>query len=185
MNGLKVLLVGPFPPPVYGLSAVNGSVAEKLRQANIDLRIINLAAPNLSRGLLTRFKRLFKVMRGLLEFGTQGGSHGQVLYSSVSDGLGQFYELFFVCLARIRGMWVVLHHHSFAYLNARNFITQALIKCAGSSSIQIALSPQMAKRLQVLYGATQVVSISNAVFLLGNETPQVRLRGKASSNFWN
>ena len=82
---------------------------------------------------------------------------------SVSGGLGQVYELAFLLLARLRGMRVFLHHHSFAYLEEPTWVAQALITSAGSRVVHVTQSHGMAQRLHALYGTGHVVPISNAV----------------------
>ena len=172
----KVMCVGAFPPPVHGMAMVNAAVRDQLCGTGIDLQVIDLSAPNLERSLYARLRRLPKVLLGLWYLMLIPQVNGCKLYMSVSGGFGQIYELLFVSLARMRGMQVVLHHHSFAYLNARKLIAQALIISAGPSAVHIALSLRMAERLQTVYKTTQVISISNAAFLLSNETLQIKPR---------
>jgi len=91
----------------------------------------------------------------------------ETLYMSVSSGFGQLYELLFLLMARLRGMRIFLHHHSFAYLDQPNTLTTLLVAVAGSEATHIALSDGMASRLQHTYHKVmRVVAISNAVLLL-------------------
>ena len=70
---------------------------------------------------------------------------------SVSGGVGQVYELAFLLLARLRGMRVFLHHHSFAYLDRPGMLTRALVRAAGDDAVHLTQSPEMANRLQLGY----------------------------------
>jgi glycosyltransferase involved in cell wall biosynthesis len=88
---------------------------------------------------------------------------------SISGGLGQIYEIFFALLARIRGMRLFMHHHSFSYINKRSTVTKLLINAAGPLSVNVTLSERMAKRLKEMYKAPQTISISNAVFCFRNQ----------------
>jgi glycosyltransferase involved in cell wall biosynthesis len=156
-------MVGAFPPPVHGMAAINAAVRDALRQAGVTATVIDLAAPSLDRSMAARLGRLPRVLRGLGRLASQSALRGGTLYMSVSGGLGQVYELAFLLLARLRGMRVFLHHHSFAYLDEPTWVTQALVKSAGSRAVHMTQSRGMAQRLQALYGADNVVPISNAV----------------------
>lgn len=159
-----IVMVGAFPPPVHGMAAVNAAVRDALRAAQVEPLVIDVAAPSLDRSLSARLGRLPRVGKGLLKLATRRRLQGASLYMSVSGGFGQMYEIAFVLLARLRGMRIFLHHHSFAYLDRPNGLTHILMRVAGTESIHIALSPEMAERLKGSYGVGGVTPISNAVF---------------------
>ena len=77
-------------------------------------------------------------------------------------------------LARLRGLRLFLHHHSFAYLDSRQLSAWLLMLVAGHSAVHITESPHMAERLSRQYGIGRAVSISNAVFLLRSEVAECR-----------
>lgn len=162
----RVIMVGAVPPPVHGMAAVNSAVRAALQQAGVEPRVINMASPSLNRSPLVRLARLPRVLCGLVWLSYARGLRDQTLYMSVSGGLGQLYELAFVLLARLRGMRIFLHHHSFAYLDVRSRLPTWLTHCAGIGTVHVAQCPRMAELLKTLYGVQHVVPISNAVFLL-------------------
>lgn len=163
-------MVGAFPPPVHGMAAVNAGVRDAVRQAGVTATVINLAAPSLDRSIMARLGRLPRVLRGLGRLARQSALGGETLYMSVSGGLGQIYELAFLLLARLRGMRVFLHHHSFAYLDRPGMLTRALVRAAGEDAVHIVLSAGMAERLQRTYRAGRVMPVSNAVFFIVGDT---------------
>jgi glycosyltransferase involved in cell wall biosynthesis len=159
-------MVGAFPPPVHGMAAVNWAVRTQLERKGIPLVWINIAAPSLGRSLTARIARLPNALCGMLRFVLRA-RHGETLYMSISGGFGQVYEVLFLLLARLYGLRIFLHHHSFAYLDQRKVLTRMLVSVAGSSATHIALSSGMAARLQRTYPQSKrVVAISNAVLLL-------------------
>ena len=161
-----VFMVGAFPPPVHGMAAVNEAVRAQLERIGIPLVGINIAAPSLDRSLTARLARLPNALRGMFRFGIRA-RRGETLYMSVSGGFGQLYELLFLLLARLHGLRIFLHHHSYAYLDKRKALTRVLVSVAGSGATHIALSTGMAARLQHTYPqAKRVVAISNAALLL-------------------
>jgi len=163
-NVPPVVMVGAFPPPVHGMAAVNAAVRDALQQEGATPLVIDIAAPGLDRSLIARLGRLPKVLRGLGRLARQRGLRGVALYMSVSGGFGQLYEIAFLLLARLRGMRVFLHHHSFAYLDKSSALTWVLSRIAGDDAVHITLSPRMAERLKGNYGVARAVAISNAVF---------------------
>jgi glycosyltransferase involved in cell wall biosynthesis len=160
-----VFIVGPFPPPMHGMSVVNGAVYGQLERRGIPLVEIDIAAPSLDRSLGTRLARLPNALRGMLRFGTRA-RRGDTLYMSISGGFGQLYEVMFLLLARLHGMRIFLHHHSYAYLDQRKALSGVLVSIAGSDATHIALSDGMAAKLRRTYHqAERIVAISNAVLL--------------------
>jgi glycosyltransferase involved in cell wall biosynthesis len=159
-------MVGAFPPPMHGMSSVNGAVYGQLERMGIPLVGINISAPSLDRSLRARLARLPNAFRGMLRFGVRA-RRGESLYMSVSGGFGQLYEVLFLLLARLHGMRIFLHHHSYAYLDQRKALSRVLVSIAGSGATHIALSVGMAAMLERAYPqAKRVVVISNAVQLL-------------------
>ena len=173
----SVVMVGAFPPPVHGMAAVNAAVRDALQQAGGTPMVIDMAAPSLDRSLAARLGRLPRVLRGLGRLARQRALRDGTLYMSVSGGVGQVYELAFLLLARLRGMRVFLHHHSFAYLDRPSLLTRALVRAAGDDTVHIALSAGMAERLRLAYRAGRVMSVSNAVFFVApGKASEVRRR---------
>ena len=166
-----VVMVGAFPPPVHGMAAVNFAVSRALQKSGAQVTVINLAAPNLKRTLFSRLSRLPIVLLGFLKFLFSNRLHRRVFYMSVSGGLGQVYEVLFVILARLRGMRITLHHHSFAYLDKYSPLTAIVSRVAGPDAIHVTQSIGMVERLKTLYEIRHAISISNAVFLLEREFP--------------
>lgn len=165
----QIIMVGAFPPPVHGMAAVNAVVRDALWRAGAEPQVVDLAAPSLDRSLTSRLGRLPRVLHGLVRLSAMPRLRGETLYVSVSGGLGQLYELAFVALARLRGMKLCIHHHSFAYLDATSRLTSILTKAAGGSAVHVALSTRMAERLKAVYGVVRVVPVSNAAFLVNGE----------------
>ncbi|MHB1953075.1 MAG: glycosyltransferase family 4 protein [Sulfobacillus sp.] len=172
-------MAGTFPPPMHGMAAVNALVRERLLEAGTRVMVLNTAPSSLDRGMMARLGRLPRVMRGLMRLAGSRHLRGTALYLGISGGVGQVYDLVFLLMARAHGMRVFVHHHSFAYLHRRRRLASALVRAAGRHATHITQSEGMAERLRVLYGATDVSAVSNAVFLLGSTEPAcVQTRSK-------
>lgn len=161
-----VCMVGAFPPPVHGMAAVNKAMWDALREAEVEPRVINLAAFSLNRSLRSRLGRLPRVLRGLMSLsGVRRARSGVgVLYMSVSGGYGQLYELAFLFIARLKRMKIYLHHHSFAYMDQPNKLARKLFRMGGVNATHIVLSPGMGATLKECYRIHNTAAISNAVF---------------------
>jgi glycosyltransferase involved in cell wall biosynthesis len=165
------------------MAVVNAAVREQLQKAGIEPLVINLAASTLDRSVVARLGRFPRVLWGLGRLVCKRGLRGQTLYMSVSDGLGQIYEILFALLARLRGMRVFLHHHSFAYLDIPSWLMGWLVRVAGADAIHIALSQKMADRLKAAYDVELVVPISNAVFFVAQNSTALTRRNLETLGF--
>jgi len=159
----KIVMAGPFPPPVHGLSTTNAEVHKNLVALGADVSVLNTSAPSLDRSLLQRLGRLPAIIRGFRQLATMPISTKTAFYLSVSGGWGQIYDVLYLLLARMRKMRVFIRHCSFAYLEAPTRLARLLVASAGKRAVHVTQSKGMADRLQALYDAGHVVPISNAV----------------------
>lgn len=176
----RVFLVGPQPPPVHGLAAMNATVLERLRTVGANPVVIDLSAKSLGSSWHTRAGRLPRVLIGLVRFALSPAAGGGILYLSVSGGPGQVYEILFLLLARLRGMRRFLHHHSYAYVDRLLPLTRILTAVAGHAATHIVLSKGMATGLQRHYPSVRsILVISNAALLPDSDVaraPRIRSR---------
>jgi glycosyltransferase involved in cell wall biosynthesis len=161
-----VFLVGPQPPPVHGMAMVNAALAQRLREAGFTLHVVDTAPARLGRGFSTRIGRLVRVFAVLGRLAAKlPAGPAALCYISVSGGFGQLYEGLFALLARCRGAGVVLHHHSFRYIERPAWRTRLLCRAAGNRAIHVALCPGMAERISGIYRVSRVQALSNAVWM--------------------
>lgn len=172
----RVIMVGAFPPPILGMATINAAVRDQLVGAGGAPRVVDVSANSLDRSFASRMGRFPKIVRAVLVLLFGRHRSGDSLYMSVSGGLGQMYEVVFVVCARLRGLRVYFHHHSFAYLDSRSRVSQLLFRIAGRAAVHIALSRRMAERLKRLYRVRRVVPVSNTVFLPASQTADVSNR---------
>jgi glycosyltransferase involved in cell wall biosynthesis len=177
----KVLLIGPFPPPLHGMSLVNDLIRERIRHLGIHPVIINLSPKSLNRVWYARISRVPKVLLGLIRFLTHCFfNKSRTIYLSISGGYGQIYDIFFIMLGRLSGCRKILHHHNYTYLLKPNTITRVLMRIAGKKTMHITLCNDMAKRLRRHYGCVDnvdnIVVISNAALIRLCIPPYLALR---------
>ena len=166
MKAVTVIFVGNFPPPVHGVSLVNTAVLDRLKARGVQLTVLNTSPPFLSRSKRVRLARLPKVLKALGIVWWTGARRRGMLYMSVSGGYGQIYDCLILITARLFGLRVVAHHHSYAYLHKKKALAAACVRAAGPDSTHVVLCKDMGEKLQARYpGATNVLAVSNAVFI--------------------
>jgi glycosyltransferase involved in cell wall biosynthesis len=158
------------------MSMVNRVVLSALRECGASLVVVDVSSGSLDRSRVMRLRRVAIVCRAIVKVCVSRVARGAALYLSVSGGDGQIYDTCFVAIARIRGLRIYLHHHSYAYLDRRRTVTQALADIAGRKCTHVLLSSEMASQFAQLYSANNVVTVSNAALLNQGTGPEVRVR---------
>jgi len=146
-----ILLVGTFPPPVHGMAAVNQALLERLQSEGWAVEKLDTAPQTLKRDLLSRFSRWGKMSRAWLRL-LHARKRNELLYLALAGGWGQVYDLLTVILGRLKRLRLVLHHHSFAYLQKKSLLTTLLLWLAGENALHIVLCKAMGLLLQEQYG---------------------------------
>ena len=105
----------------------------------------------------------------------------RVLYLPLDGGLGLIYGAVMCVFARLIGARIYLHHHSFAYIDARSAAFELVLVSAGPSATHVVLCPAMGERLRSRYPRLQNGQDRQRV--VGNgfmiDTPATPPRGKS------
>ena len=173
-----VAMVGAFPPPVHGAALVNLAIHDAIVSRDyLSPRVFNLAPPSLKRSLGARLLRAMSVPKSALGFvWLCFWDRPTSLYVGASGGLGQLYEAAFVLCARCFSVPVIIHHHSFVYIDRPSWHVGFFTWIAGDRALHVALCPEMANGLSKTYrSAVSVLTLSNAIFV---QTPSVEVPEK-------
>ena len=108
----SVFFVGPLPPPVHGFSVINGQMLDAMRGRGAAVQVFDMAP----RSRLAPLWQWLAFMGVLLRAG-RSGRGGGALYLPISGGVRQLINLAFALPAKLLGLRIFVHHHSFAYLN--------------------------------------------------------------------
>ena len=144
--------VGVLPGPRNGMTLLTQAVVSELRQ-HFDLREFDIAAGDHSPGIrwrLLKFRRSLLAPAWLLMVRRRSASEFVYLVANSQGGL--FYNLAQVIVARLRGYHVVLHHHVYSYITARDWRMTLLLRLCGPRSRHVVACPQMADDLDATYG---------------------------------
>ena len=154
-------IVGAFPPPLHGLSAITRAVANRLDVDGLQALRVNTALPQLHYGI-KRILRLFPMIKAWNQL--LFTRERFILYLPLSGGWGQIYDLLTILLARLKKSQIVFHHHSTAYLYSRSWLSAEIFALAGKQATHIVLCEKMRDMLQQRYGCKNVRILSNLAF---------------------
>ncbi|MGI4816337.1 MAG: glycosyltransferase family 4 protein [Janthinobacterium lividum] len=161
-----VFFLGVLPPPVHGFSKINGLMLNRIslksevvtfcRKKYIGKSKWSAYILNGSSILLDLFRFFYLSLVKSPSF----------FYLGLSGGKGQLVNFLFIVLARIKSLKIVIHHHSYAYVNAYSRLTSILMFFAGPKSMHVVLCSHMGSGLRQTYGLSddQIVVVSNAAF---------------------
>lgn len=157
----RVTMIGSFPPPVGGAATVNQRIYSALLTSGISTRRLNTAGPTLHvKGIRYHVWRAIANAKALSSIIFAGGRVGYIVPDA---GLGVWYSLMHIGLARWRFQRIVLHHHSFRYVNRQSVAMQAIVAwTARSRCTHVFLSTGMAERFKARYGPVASIIVTNA-----------------------
>lgn len=166
MNGAQhdILAIVALPPPTHGQAVVNQAIVDAISSAGAPLKIVNTSPGALRKGLGYHTRRirlhLLEAMPAILSAGRT------LVYSVVEPGAGMAYNFLVVLLARIKGLRLVLHHHSALYTKTHDRRFAWLVRLAGRDTLHIALDEFMAKDLKANYSFISEVAVAlNAAYV--------------------
>lgn len=166
-ESLSIAVIGPFPPPVHGASLATEYIAAHLVSEGKHVTRIDLASPSLDRALWARLGRVPRLMRGMAALARLMSSKRPVVYLSVAGGLGQITDVVFAAFARLAKRPLILHHHSYAYLNEKRFLSNVLLRISGPDARHIVLCPAMIDELTKYGVAKDRVRVLSNIFAIG------------------
>ncbi len=158
----KIVIIGPFPPPVFGMAVSTQHAAERFRQEGLAVRCIDTSPASLKlRSRVMKFAHLRNHTRELVAAANEGFG---VAWLALSGGWGKLHDLVLVAAARRLSMQIIISHHSWAYLRYKDVLLQKIIASAGDNQVHRVLCREMATRLKSLYRPPAVIAVSNLAF---------------------
>lgn len=174
----SVCIIGVFPPPIHGFAIVNEAMKNQILKVAPNSCIFDLSSNALDRTFINIGLRLLKfiyVYPKYILLSILNKYH--TLYIGISGGLGQFYDLLILSIARITKQRVFIHHHSFSYLKNKNILTSSIIKVAGKNALHIVLCDQMKEKLFQYQENLSCTTLSNSVFSINHDINKPHNRG--------
>ncbi len=157
------VFVGQFPPPLTGFTLITQRLADVLPES-YKLKIVDISGAG-ERGLPFHILRAFRTLRAAALIARLRRTH-PIVYVACDGGLGLAYALLLTVIARLSGMQFYLHHHSYAYIEARNALMAALLAICGEQATHIVLAPEMGQSLANRYRRRLRVAILPNIALI-------------------
>lgn len=163
MEKRALTILGPFPPPLMGVSKNNEIIREALQENGIHVTKINTSVGQLShsRSLQYHLARLAKNLRAV--FGLIRS--GERIYMVPDGGLGIIYSLLHVAAASLVSEQIFIHHRTFKYIERTSVCLRLALYLSRSKAIHIFLSPEMAAKFEQRYGHVSYLISGNACFV--------------------
>lgn len=159
-----VFMVGAFPPPVHGLSNMNQTMMERLQQCAHVIPFDTTWRGSSKNQIVSVFCRFLDGVKLIANYWVSMIVDRPIsLYVALSGGKGQIRDAIFLIVSRFFGVRVFVHHHSFRYINKRDWITSIIFSISGKMT-HVVLCEDMAARLRDRYDGlvSDVLAISNA-----------------------
>ena len=167
-DGQSVCFAGALPPPVTGMTLITKAVVDTLRSKD-DLNVINWSNGTDAKGLSWRLRRLLMAFQTTLKLAT--GNHRGTLYYPSSAGLGLYYDLLVLWAAKLRGITVFLHHHSYAYIDSYDWRMAVSAKLIKETGVHCVYCTKMASDFSSRYGEQRFAMISPIVSQFDSPQP--------------
>ncbi|MBB3034346.1 glycosyltransferase involved in cell wall biosynthesis [Erythrobacter lutimaris] len=123
------------------------------------VKVVDLASGIEERGLFAKLRRLGRIGAAIPKLVSARLSGATAAYGSVDDGSGGWLTVIWVGTARLLGMRVFLHHHSFRYLLASSAPIATLARVAGPASEHVVLCSKMEALLRQRYSGVGTVRV--------------------------
>jgi glycosyltransferase involved in cell wall biosynthesis len=165
-----LLFLVDLPKPVHGMSSINKKMIERCKEQGVKHVVINTVPSYAHRFFGTRYWAFFKFIHSCAMLLVTGYNiiflRPKIVYRSLNGGVGQLYDLLYLFLFRFSSVQVVLHHHSFSYLNKKSKLFSLVILLLKSKDQHVCLSDGMCKALSSLYNISDgnITVLSNLSF---------------------
>jgi len=169
---ITAVLIGPFAPPIHGVTMSNGKLVAMLEARGQKVLCINISGDGQARGLVYHLIRLSRALKGAVAILFAPRNEERVYEMSVDGGTGLVYNILLGAAVRLRSAPLALFHHSTRYIVADSRLMRLLLKVVGPGAMHIACSPVMFAAFRTRYGVPdRFLHLSNAVWL---NTPAFR-----------
>lgn len=159
LRGGRLWFLASLPPPINGQANCNAAMR------TLASRTMRLVSLSLGRSTLGKIGRSLTNSWRLLH----GARRNDAVYISIPGQLGAWLLLPTIAVARLRGLTMWFHHHSFRSINLGPMpVMRTLVAWAGPAQNHILLSDGMRDRFAGLYlraGTGRAHAMSNTVLL--------------------
>jgi glycosyltransferase involved in cell wall biosynthesis len=161
-----------LPPPVHGQSLVNASIFDAALKfgGSAKIEIVDIGPGPHGVGFNYHLTRMARVVLAAVTLARGGAKKDRQFYTVFESGFGIAYNFFLIGIARMLGYKVILHHHTSKHTLSRQRRFALLGRLAGSSSVNVVLSEEMADHMRLFYpSASNILVSQNACHIPDND----------------
>lgn len=160
----EVTFVGQLPPPIGGFSYISACVLKEFQRVH-RVSVHNIAPVQGVVRISKHFSRLFRTLSACWDLATVKSLGSRVCYHPCDGGLGLIYSAAIVSAARLSDHKIILHHHSFQYIDRWKPLMRLLLWLSGDA-LHVFLCSIMRDRFEQTYNRiTNSIVLSNAAFV--------------------
>jgi glycosyltransferase involved in cell wall biosynthesis len=160
----RILAIGQFPPPVSGFSLITERYVDLMREDH-EVEVHDIAAAAGCVGLRKPVSRLVRTLSACRALLRGAPTPDRCCYVACEGGRGRLYTALVIGVARLRGWRIVLHHHSFRYVDRPDRLMRFLLAIGGDLH-HVFLCNLMRTRFETAYRReVRAAIVSNAAFV--------------------
>ncbi|QEE43369.1 glycosyltransferase family 4 protein (plasmid) [Rhizobium sp. WL3] len=161
---LHVTVVGQLPPPIGGFSYISDCVVKELQKTH-QVCVYNIAPTQGKVGFSKHLSRMSKSIAACVGLIKARRFGLKICYHPCEGGLGLVYTVAVAWVARLCGHRVILHHHSFQYVDRWKPLMR-LVLWLSDDSLHVFLCSIMRDSFERQYRQiTNSIVVSNAAFV--------------------
>lgn len=167
----RLLIIGPFPPPVHGFSIITKAFADAVMDGPANVKIADMAVPPTYPKPIFHILRLWRCIVGcwaILSWRFRGKT---AVYIACNGGSGLAYTVLQLIVLRALGMPGFLHHHSFQYILYPNGLMRWAVSIGAKRLTHVFLCETMREKFQTIYGEGNAIVLENCAFVPEQPTP--------------
>lgn len=145
-------VVGVFPPPSTGQSIAFKNFADMFLGS---YELIDVSG---GAGKLYKIKKTLKYLSAMrfVIF------NRKCIYYTLNSGFGLYLDLFFILLCKVLGRRLIIHHHSYGYINSQDWKVKVISLALSETDYFVFLSPKMMNDFWSLYkGDAEAICLNN------------------------
>lgn len=137
----EFLVVGVFPPPSTGQSVAFKDFSDRF------LGEYSLVDVSGGSGRFYKFKKMLKYISALRVI----ARNDDCIYYTLNSGFGLYLDFIFIRLCKLLRRRVIIHHHSYGYINSSSQIVRSISSALNQDDYFIFLSPEMKHDYEAVY----------------------------------
>jgi len=173
-----IISFGVFPPPTSG-QTVSFEKFTRFLSEHFTIIKLDISPKIKNRNFifkLIKTQKWFKSIFILLKYSFKGN----LIYLSYDSGRGFYLDFLTQVIGKSLGYKFVIHHHSYSYINKKQFLYKFITNMIREDSIHIFLCQKMMTSYKEQYGKIKGMVLNNW-FFLDLDLDKIKVRKKNSS----